>query len=209
MDVVVMLHACVRGAGPGQAGEGAHAYCLCCRRWLRVDDHCRHCRAPGGGVADPAESAGAPDAADAAGAGGPVTSAAPTAPDALAVPDVPGASGAPGSLPCPVCRGGRPAPSRPELTTRMALVSAASVAGMLGGAIGMLLLATFLGLGGELTVLCMLVAEMAAGALAGRHADRHLDTWVAARARAAAARRLPRARVHRPARRASRRLLVG
>ena len=97
--------------------------------------------------------------------------------------------------------GGPPAPARASLTTRMALVSAASVAGMLVGAVGVLLLAMVLGLGGELTVLAMLMAEMAAGVLAGRLADRRMDAWLEARpplarrARAAAARRLPRARV--------------
>lgn len=112
-------------------------------------------------------------------------------------------------------RAGPPMPARASLTTRMALVSAASVAGMLVGAAGVLLLAMLLGLGGELTVLCMLAAEMAAGALAGRHADRHMDAWLEARARAVVARRLPRARVvrpgrvRRPGRRALRRLTSG
>lgn len=105
---------------------------------------------------------------------------------------------------CALCAraraGGPPMPVRASLTTRMALVSAASVAGMLVGAVGVLLLAMVLGLGGELTVLCMLVAEMAAGALAGRHADRHMDAWLEARAQAVVARRLPRARVVRPGR---------
>ena len=86
------------------------------------------------------------------------------------------------------------------LTRRMALVSVVSVAGMLAGAAGVLLLAMLLGLGGELTVLAMLVAELGAGALAGRLAERHVDAWLEARARAAAARRLPRARLVRPGR---------
>ena len=105
-----------------------------------------------------------------------------------------------------LCRDPAPRP-RASLTTRMALVSAASVAGMLAGAISVLLVAMVLGLGGELTVLCMLAAEMPAGALAGRHADRHMDAWLEARARAAIARRLPRARISRPG--ALRRLTAG
>jgi hypothetical protein len=90
-----------------------------------------------------------------------------------------------------------------SLTRRMALVSAASVLGMLAGAAGVLLLCMFLDLGGELTVLGMLVAELGAGALAGRAAERGLDArdrWLEARARAAAARCLPRARLVRRAR---------
>jgi hypothetical protein len=99
--------------------------------------------------------------------------------------------------------------ARATLTTRMALVSAASVAGMLAGAISVLVAAMVVGLGGELTVLCMLAAEMAAGALTGRHADRHMDAWLEARARAVIARRLPRARISRPGRGALRRLSAG
>jgi hypothetical protein len=87
-----------------------------------------------------------------------------------------------------------------SLTTRMALVSAVSVAGMLSGAASVLLLAMLLDLGGELTVLAMLVAELGAGALAGRLAERRVDAWLEARARAAADRRLPRARLLRPGR---------
>lgn len=82
-----------------------------------------------------------------------------------------------------------------RLTTRMAVVSAVSVLGMLVSAVTALALAMAVGLGGELTVLGMLVAEMLGGALAGRHAERRVDTWLEARARTRRARRLPSARL--------------
>lgn len=82
-----------------------------------------------------------------------------------------------------------------RLTTRMAVVSAVSVLGMLACAVTALALAMAVGLGGELTVLGMLVAEMLGGALAGRHAERRVDAWLEARARTRRARRLPSARL--------------
>jgi hypothetical protein len=90
---------------------------------------------------------------------------------------------------------GRLVPVPAQVTTRMAVISAVSVAGMLVSAVSVLVLAMVVGLGGELTVLCMLVAEMTGGALAGRHAERRVDAWLEARARRARARRLPRAQL--------------
>lgn len=82
-----------------------------------------------------------------------------------------------------------------RLTTRMAVVSGVSVLGMLVSAVSVLGLAMAVGLGGELTVLSMLVAEMTGGAVAGRHAERRVDAWLEARARTRRARRLPSARL--------------
>jgi hypothetical protein len=83
-----------------------------------------------------------------------------------------------------------------NFTTRTALVSTASVAGMFAGAAGALLVAMAVGLGGELTVLCMLAAELAACLAVGHHVDRRIDAWLEARAQARLARGVPRARVH-------------
>jgi hypothetical protein len=91
-----------------------------------------------------------------------------------------------------------------NLPTRTALVSAASVAGMFVGAAGALLAGMVLGLAGELTVLCMIVAELAACLVVGYHVDRRIDAWLEARERARLLRGMPRARVHGAGRRALR-----
>lgn len=96
---------------------------------------------------------------------------------------------------CEACACGDRGTVRASLTTRMALVSGASVAGMLVGAVSAMLVAGALGLAGEIIVLLMLGAEMGVGALAGRAADRRVDRWLEARARAAMERRLPAARL--------------
>ncbi len=112
---------------------------------------------------------------------------------------------------CAACVEGRDLPVRGSLSARVGLVSAASVVGMVAGALVVMAVSGLLGLPAGVAVLCMLGAEIACGGLAARAADKRVDRWLEARARAAARRRLPSARVvprrwvHRPSESAERR----
>jgi hypothetical protein len=177
MNAVAVLHPCVRCAEASGAMRPACSRCPRCWRWLCAE------HLPGHAL--PSWSDRLPDLL------------AGRLPDHLADHGAgPGRTAVAGRA-CTSCRAHALGPLAPpvRLTTRMAVVSAVSVLGMLVSAVGMLVLAVAIGLGGELTVLCMLVAEMTGGALAGRHAERRVDTWLERRARARRARRLPRARL--------------
>lgn len=181
MDSVAVLHPCVRCAEASGAMRPARSRCPRCWRWLCAE-HLPG-RAPWPDRLPELRAGRLPD----------------HLPDHLAdhpagarIARAPTAGRA-----CTSCAAHAPGPPAPpvRLTTRMAVVSAVSVLGMLVSAVSVLLLAVAVGLGGELTVLCMLVAEMAGGAVAGRQAERRVDTWLEARARVQRARRLPRARL--------------
>ncbi len=172
MEAVAVLHPCVRCAEVSGAMRPACSRCPRCWRWLCLEHLSATLPAPW-----PDLVAGRPP-------GGQPGHAA--------------ARGQAAGRACPACTAhvlGRLVPVPAQVTTRMAVISAVSVAGMLVSAVSVLVLAMVVGLGGELTVLCMLVAEMTGGALAGRHAERRVDAWLEARARRARARRLPRAQL--------------
>jgi hypothetical protein len=188
MEAVAVLHPCVRCAEASGAMRPACSRCPRCWRWLCLE------HLPGPWPGPWPEHLPGPWAG----------------PWAERLPDVvagrlsgaqPGHAVARGPMAgraCPACTArvlGRPAPLPAQLTTRMALISAVSVTGMLASAVSVLVLAMIVGLGGELTVLCMLAAEMTGGALAGRHAERRVDAWLEARARSRRARGLPRAQL--------------
>ncbi len=70
-----------------------------------------------------------------------------------------------------------------------------AIAGMVGGATMVMLLAALVGAGAELVVFCMLLAEIAGGALAGRAAGRGYDRWLEAREQAEREAHMPVARL--------------
>lgn len=188
MEAMAVLHPCVRCAEASGAMRPACGRCPRCWRWLCVEhlSGSRPGARPGSRLTPWPERL--PEL---------VTGRLSGAPPGHAL-----ARGATAARTCPACMAhvlGPLAPLSAHLTTRMALISAVSVAGMLASAVSVLILAMVVGLGGELTVLCMLVAEMTGGALAGRHAERRVDAWLEAwfeaRARSARARRLPRAQL--------------
>ncbi|GAB4517036.1 MAG: hypothetical protein Tsb0020_35620 [Haliangiales bacterium] len=97
--------------------------------------------------------------------------------------------------PCDACVSDHHAlAQRSYVATRLAIVSGASVAGMVGGAITAMLLAWALELPGALAVLSMLAAEIITGGVAGRMVDKRVDRWLQCRAYAKIGRLLPRAR---------------
>ena len=84
---------------------------------------------------------------------------------------------------------------RGSLVSRVAVVGAAAVGGMAVGAAATILLGGLLGLGPELLILLMLVVELASGGVSAWAADRRLDRWLEARARAALEGHMPAARL--------------
>lgn len=79
-----------------------------------------------------------------------------------------------------------------RLATRVLVASSAALAGMAVGAVGVMLVASVLGLPAELIIMLMLATEIAIGVLSARTADRHLQRWLEDRGELA---ELPRARL--------------
>lgn len=78
---------------------------------------------------------------------------------------------------------------------RVAIAASAAVIGMAVSAFGVLFLGGALGIGAELTVLCMLVAEIGVGGLSAYVADRRVHNWLVQRDQKLLQTNLPEARL--------------
>lgn len=81
---------------------------------------------------------------------------------------------------------------------RVAIAASAAVVGMAVSAFAVLMLGGALGIGAELTVLCMLVAEVGVGGLSAYVADRRVRNWLLQRDQKLLATSLPEARLLEP-----------
>ena len=78
---------------------------------------------------------------------------------------------------------------------RVVVAAGAAVVGMAASAFGIMLLGGVLGLGAQLTVLSMLVAELSMGTLSAYAADRQVQRWLIRRDQRRLGEGLPKARL--------------
>lgn len=94
---------------------------------------------------------------------------------------------------CPDCL--RVEDSHTRKAGRVAIAASAAVIGMALSAFGVLFLGGALGIGAELTVLCMLVTELGVGGLSAYLADRRVNNWLIRRDQKLLRTSLPEARL--------------